>query len=76
MVIDKNLDMRLDNPMRVKFIRDYRGNKKGSTLEVSPNEAFGLIDAGNAIVTKDLVPDDYKQAGDKNGKPTKLRPHN
>lgn len=58
--------------MRVKLLKDHRGDRKGSVKTVSPNEGFGLIDAGIAEVTKDLVPDDYKQAGDNNGSITKL----
>ena len=59
--------------MRVKYIKDHKGITKGTILDMSPNEAFGLIDSGVAIVTKDMAPDDYKQAGDKNGSTTKLR---
>lgn len=59
--------------MRVKFLKAYKGHLKGSTYEASPNEAFGLVDSGIAILTKDLVPDDYKQAGDKDGGTTQLR---
>lgn len=62
--------------MRIKFIKDYKGNAKGSVKEVSPNEAFGLIDSGVAQVTKDMTSDDYKQAGDKDGITTKLRSNN
>ena len=46
--------------MRVKFIKDYKGNAKGSISEVSPNEAFGLIDAGYAEITKDMTEQDIK----------------
>lgn len=57
--------------MRVKFIKAHKGHLKGTTYEASPNEAFGLIDSGVAIATKDMVESDYKitsdeeQAGDK-----------
>jgi hypothetical protein len=61
--------------MRIKFVKDYRGKKQGDTTDVSPNEAFGLIDSGVAIISKDLTPGDYKQAGENNGKYTKLRPN-
>lgn len=60
---------------RVKLIKNYKAYKKGAVLNVSPNEAFGLLDSGVAIATKDLVPDDYKQAGDTNGSTTQLRSH-
>ncbi len=60
--------------IRIKLLKDYRGNRIGSILVVDNNEAFGLIDSGKAIVSKDMIPDDYKQAGDKNnGRTTKLR---
>lgn len=62
--------------MRVKFIKAYKGHQKDTVYDASPNEAFGLIDAGVAILTKDMTPDDYKQAGDKDGSITKLRTHN
>lgn len=62
--------------MRIKFIKDHKGNPKGSIKEVSPNEAFGLIDSGVAQVTKDMTSDDYKQAGDKDGRTIKLRTDN
>ena len=46
--------------MRIKFLKAYKGHLKGSTYEASPNEAFGLIDSGVAIVTKDMIESDYK----------------
>lgn len=61
--------------MRVKIVKAYRSYSKGEVVEVSPNEAHGLIDSGVAILSKDMAPDDYKQAGDKNGSTTKLRPN-
>lgn len=59
--------------MRIKIIKTTTLHKKGDVVEVSPNVGFGLIDSGVGIITKDIVPDDYKQAGDKNGKSTQLR---
>lgn len=59
--------------MRIKIIKDYRIYKKDQVLVVSPNIAFGLVDSGIAIVSKDMTPDDYKQAGDKDGNNTQLR---
>lgn len=41
--------------MRIKYIQ---GNKTGQIEEVSKNVAFGLIDSGKAIITKDITPDD------------------
>lgn len=62
--------------MRIKFIKNHKGHAKGTVLEVSPNEGFGLIDSGVASVTKDMQPDDYKQAGDNDGRTIKLRTDN
>lgn len=66
--------------MRVKFLKDHKEHHKGSTLEVSPNEGFGLIDSGVAIVSKDIVEQDYKtKALDEeqaNGNTTQLRINN
>lgn len=65
--------------MRVKFIKDYKGHAKGSILEVSKNEAFGLIDSGVAQVTKDMTSEDYKVSKSDeeqaDGKPTFVRPN-
>lgn len=58
---------------RIKITRNYKSYKAGDVLVLDNNVAFGLIDSGIAVITKDIVPDDYKQAGDKNGKFTKLR---
>ena len=44
--------------MRVKFIKAHKGHLKGSTYEASPNEAFGLVDSGVAIMTKDITESD------------------
>lgn len=54
--------------MRVKYLKDHKGKRKGETEEVSRNVAFGLIDSGVAEITKDMSPDDYRQAGGKHGK--------
>lgn len=48
--------------IRVKFIRNHKDYRKGQTIALSPNEAFGLIDKGYAMVSKDLVAEDYVQA--------------
>lgn len=56
--------------MRIKFIKDHKGYRKGQIVEVSPNEGFGLIDSGFAQVTKDMTERDYKTSG----KPTFVRP--
>lgn len=46
--------------MRIRFTKDYKGHKTGDIIEVSRNEAFGLIDSGVAIVSKELTKRDYK----------------
>lgn len=46
--------------IRVKFIKDYKQYKKNDTDTLSPNEAFGVIDAGYAIVSKDMTESDYQ----------------
>jgi hypothetical protein len=50
--------------MRVKFIKAYKGHLKGTIFECSPNEAFGLIDAGVAILTKDMQAEDITTKSD------------
>lgn len=53
--------------IRVKLIKPSKYGAVGSSVVIDRNEAFGLIDSGIAIVSKDMLPDDYKQAGDNNG---------
>lgn len=62
--------------MRVKIISSRQGYRKGDIVDVSKNVAFGLIDSGVGIISKDITPDDYinKQETD-NGKPTFVRPN-
>ena len=59
--------------MRIKIVKSSRQYKAGETVEVSKNVAFGLIDSGVGVISKDVTPDDYKQAGVKNGKSTIVR---
>lgn len=61
---------------RIKFIKAHKQYKQGEVTVIDNNEAFGLIDSGVAILTKDMTSDDYKQAGVTNGKPFKLRINN
>lgn len=58
---------------RVKLLKKCKFGKADEVVVIDNNEAFGLIDSGIAVLTKDMTSDDYKQAGDKNGKFTKLR---
>lgn len=65
---------------RVRLVKDWKAYKAGATLVIDNNEAFGLIDSGKAILTKDITSDDIKtksvkQAGATNGKPTLIRTH-
>lgn len=46
--------------MRIRLVKDNKLGKKGDTVEVSKNVAFGLIDSGNGVLTKDIVEQDYK----------------
>lgn len=45
--------------IRVKIVKDYKEYKKGQVVALSPNEAFGLIDAGYGVVSKDMQSSDY-----------------
>jgi hypothetical protein len=53
---DKNRDM-----IRVKIVKDYRDYRAGQVLELEPNVAFGLVDSGKAIISKDITTEDYSQ---------------
>lgn len=46
--------------MRVKFIKDHKEHRRGQVADVSRNEAFGLIDSGVAMLSKDMAPEDVK----------------
>lgn len=46
--------------MRIKITKPHRKYKVGDTVEVSKNEAFGLIDGGFGIKAKDMTSTDYK----------------
>lgn len=45
---------------RVKIVKPHKQYKVGEIVYVSPNEAFGLIDSGVGIKTKDMTAMDYK----------------
>lgn len=62
--------------MRIRIIKSQGKYKKDEIVDVSKNVAFGLIDSGVGVISKDMTPDDYKQAGEKDGSITKLRTHN
>jgi hypothetical protein len=58
--------------MRIRIVQNHKQHKEGDIVDVSPNEAFGLIDSGIAIVSKDIVSVDTKKGGI-DGRSTKLR---
>ena len=41
--------------VRVRLLQAWKGYKVGDSVEVSKNEAFGLIDSGRAIKDKMIV---------------------
>ncbi len=45
---------------RIKFIKNHKDYRVGDTGTFSNNEAFGLIDSGFAVVSKDMTSNDYK----------------
>lgn len=47
--------------IRLKFLKNYKQFKPGDTESFSRNEAFGLIDSGVAMVSKDMVASDTQQ---------------
>lgn len=55
--------------MRVKITKSYKNYKIGETVEVSRNEAFGLIYSGYAILSKDMTAQDMRT----NDRPVRLR---
>lgn len=46
--------------IRVKLLSTGRHGKKGEVVSLSNNEAFGLIDSGQAELTKDMTQGDMK----------------
>jgi len=63
---------------RVRLLRTCEYGTQGSIAVVDNNIAFGLIDAGDAEITKDIRSIDYKVKSDEeqaDGKFTKLRTH-
>ena len=46
--------------MRVRIIKPTKRYNKGELVDVSRNVAFGLIDSGVGILSKDMVIEDYK----------------
>jgi hypothetical protein len=59
--------------MRIKIIKTNNKYQAGTTVEVSKNVGFGLIDSGIGIVSKDIITSEIKTTGVKSGRITKLR---
>lgn len=51
--------------MRVKIVKQHKKYDANTVVEVSQNEAFGLIDGGYAIVTADFTQQDAEDAKEK-----------
>ena len=45
--------------LRVKIVKAHKKYSVGETVEVTRNEAHGLIDGGFAIMSKDMTANDY-----------------
>lgn len=45
--------------IRVRVIKANKKYKIGDTITLSPNEAFGLLDSGVAVISKDMTAVDY-----------------
>jgi quercetin dioxygenase-like cupin family protein len=58
---------------RVKLLKNWKQHKAGDIVIVTPNEAHGLIDKGNAKITKDMTSNDFKTKRIKSGRSIKLR---
>ena len=61
--------------MRIKIVKKHKYYAIGQVVVLDQQTATVLIEKGIAVVSKDMAPDDYKQAGDNNGKFTELRSH-
>lgn len=46
---------------RIKFIKNVKGYRAGEVVFVTPNEAHGFLDAGDAVLTKDMVSEDTRE---------------
>lgn len=49
--------------IRVKIVKPNQKYRIGDTIEVSKNEAFGLLDSGVAVMSKDIVSTDHINKG-------------
>lgn len=46
--------------IRVKIVKSHPKYHVNEIVELSRNEAFGLLDSGYAIISKDMTAQDYK----------------
>ena len=61
--------------MRIRITKDQGSYKKGDIVEVSKNVAFGLIDSGVGVISKDITSDDLNKQEKSHGKSTFVRSH-
>lgn len=47
---------------RVKIVKAHKKYAVGQVVEVTPNEAHGLLDGGFAVMSKDMTEVDYTTA--------------
>lgn len=59
--------------LRIRIIKTYKQYRAGDTITVSPNEAFGLIDSGVAMISKDITQSDYTQKVPKKSRKIQVR---
>lgn len=53
--------------MRIKIVKKHKYYSIGQVVVLDPQTATVLIEKGIAVVSKDMAPDDYKQAGELHG---------
>lgn len=56
--------------MRIRITKNHKNYTKGQIVDVSPNVAFGLIDKGVAVVSKEMTESDYQTRKVKRGRNT------
>lgn len=73
-VLDKNPLVGVNRDMqRVRIIKTYKQYRAGDVVNLSPNEAFGLIDRQIAIISKDMTQADYTQKVPKKSKKIQIK---
>lgn len=53
--------------MRIRIIKDKKQYKTGDIVDETPNVAFGLIDSGHAVLSKDMTSGEIKTKKVRNG---------